>query len=258
MPSWLFYAASVLCGQGGKSAGRLATDAFDMPDHALKNSLAVLFSLAFTVLGLSGCFRYGLPEYFFGVKPLAAEQPAGRRAFSDAPPAEIRQSSVVIVTAQKSMLLPVKDKRLDVLGHQFLFGFIPLTRLFFEHGPSSAVLELAIDVFAQAGYAVHVADETVLAQVVEAADPALIIDLKLDEMSINAYDAFFFRILSVTGEFAFVCLEPAAHQTFNRFSCARQRFGRTEYRAHGYGPVLSRLAEKELRNSLRQALQQAT
>ena len=88
------------------------------------------------LLTYSGCLPMGLPEYVAHI-PVKHSRIAG----VGAPTALIIQD-----TFGSRLSNP------ETLGHQYIFGFIPATSLYAQHGLDAALTELLLDVLTQQGY----------------------------------------------------------------------------------------------------------
>ena len=94
-----------------------------------------------------------------------------------------------------------------ILGHQWVFGVIPLTRLFFQHNAESVMLESLRDVLQEERFRCLLVAEADLPSVVPLVRPDLIISPRLKEVSVSAYDVFFFRVVSLGAELTLDLME---------------------------------------------------
>lgn len=119
----------------------------------------------------------GMPEYVAPAAPLSAAQ---------APVALLLRSAEPPVSP-------------EILGYQFILGFIPMTRLYFEHGLNASVEEATLAVMQEQGYATFVVESGSFSRAVSAVRPRIILSTGVSDLSLHAYDAFFFRVLSLNG-----------------------------------------------------------
>lgn len=204
--------------------------------------------LAALVASLSGCFSMGLPEYFAGGS-LGLERQIGARgsaeqgrssfvrgllgAYDDYSPVVMVVADPPFLSGEGAAFTPPS------LGHQFLFGLFPITYLYLQHDSRSLLAELLVDTLQERGFTpLIVRDAT---DVVGAFTPDLLLHPRFSALSVNAYDAFFFRVISIQGEIEI----EAGGETFRRPLALR------EYRSHAHAPLLSSLLEQATRDALR-------
>jgi hypothetical protein len=177
----------------------------------------------------AGCFRAPLPG---PVAPLPAEP---------ARPAWGTASGPLVLLIQE----PIPEWT-AVLGHQFALGIVPVTRIVPEKSTAAFAEEMLLDHLLRAGYRVAIVPRGSEEKAAALLCPEAIITASLPQLSVNAYDALFFRIVSITGEIEIRELDRSAgdlHQWLFPFES-------TSYRRFAFLPLLS----YELERAMRQAL----
>ena len=199
----------------------------------------------------------GLPEYFaggslglerqIGVRERAGDATSRRGSFTrELLGAYEDYSPLVMVVSDRPRLAPRAPSARTSLGHQFLFGLFPVTYLFLQHDSSSLVGELLLDSLQERGFTPLVVSPEDLDQARKAFAPDLILTPKLSSLSVNAYDAFFFRVISIQG-----ALELSLKDRGDSPEQQRRDVSLREYRSHAHAPLLSTLLERALREALR-------
>ena len=195
----------------------------------------------------------GLPEYFAGGS-LGLERQIGSDGGTDRRRGGFVRgllgayddySPVVFVVADNPFLDggegPFKPAR---LGHQFLFGLFPITYLYLQHDSGSLLSELLADTLQESGFTPLLVASP--AEVSAAFNPDLIVRPRFTALSVNAYDAFFFRVISIRGDLE---LELGGETV-------RREVALREYRSHAHAPLLSSLLERATREALREMVSQ--
>lgn len=138
------------------------------------------------------------------------------------------------------------------LGHQFLLGFIPFTRVFLEHGPERFLTEVFIQVLLDEGHRVLEVPASQMRGVPPQVPLSAALTLSVEELRVNAYDAVFFRIADVAGRVLIRYLSPS------NFTPLRQEefaLDATEYRRQAQAPVLSSMLQRNFRTAAQSLLQ---
>ncbi|MCB0324843.1 MAG: hypothetical protein KDD69_14770 [Bdellovibrionales bacterium] len=204
--------------------------------------------------GAWGCFPMGLPEHFAGsgdgeAVPAALRFPRMAKLRSGAPQ---RFALVVLPPGQDELFGALKDDGPDTLGYQFLLGLIPFTRVYLQHGAQSFAHEVLVELLREQGYTPAVVAHADRIAAASALRPALVLSLEIEGTSLHAFDAFFFRVLSLESDL-----------TLERFDSTGSTVVQTKhltaeeslYRRFGYGPALAALLRQKLRSELTTALQ---
>lgn len=197
----------------------------------------------------SGCLRVGLPE------PVA--DPGGQL------PANPRLRALVEHAAESSvsvLLLGGCDERgaLDSssLGHQYLFGVIPLTSLFLEHHPEQLLFETLTAELLQRGYTVYRASCGERGPLIRAVHPDWILEADLPALRINGFDLFFLRLMALDGDIrlrSWTCRDCCT----DRGAPAREQrvhLDASEYVRYAHAPQLAALLQERMQRSVHTAL----
>jgi len=94
------------------------------------------------------------------------------------------------------------DSNLDEasLGYQYLLGFIPFTRLYFEHGLSNFLTEVSLQSFIAQGFQTFTTNRKNLDHVLAQICPFTSARINVDTFNVNAYDLFLTRKLAVSSD----------------------------------------------------------
>ncbi len=189
----------------------------------------------------------GLPEYVAGARS-NSDSSSGIR-FRSATAS--RRPRALILSDAVGDLSYADDSR---LGFQFLLGVFPFTRLYYQRGADSLLQELLIDQLKEAGFDVYLCPKINAAQASAQLAPRLVLDSRFQQVSINAYDAFFFRIVSIQANallrsFSFSVdgeVEPSVAVPFE--------VSTTRYKSSAHAPELAGIFETETNEVLRRSL----
>ncbi len=197
------------------------------------------------VVALSGCFSMGLPEYFaggsLGLERQIGVGEGGQASFTRGLlGAYDAYSPVVLVISEPA---PAEAEP-HGLGHQFLFGIFPITYVYLQHAQQSLIAELLLDTLQENGFTPILVSSADLKQ---SFDPDLVLRPSLPTLRVNAYDAFFFRIISLQGEIGLGVEDRHGEIVEQRHSISTR-----EYRSHAHAPLLSSLLERSIRDKLRE------
>ena len=190
----------------------------------------------------------GLPEYFAGGS-LGLERQIGsfgagegrRNGLSRGLSGAYDDFSPLVMVVADYPFLAEGDRsfRPPSLGYQFLFGLFPISYLYLQHDRRSLMAELMADTLQESGFTPLLVESS---SGLEAAfRPDLVLRPRFEALSVNAYDAFFFRIISIQGS----VLVEGGGKTVQRELALR------EYRSHAHAPLLSSLLERAAREVLR-------
>ncbi len=206
-------------------------------------------SAVFCLTVAAGCFRVGLPEYFCDVPstaPAAAALQPYRARLLDA--VEKKAPIGVVVTADEDT-----ETRDRSFGHQYLLGAFPFTRVFSQHGVSTAGEEVAARLLLDQGYrVVFVPGRLLDATLLEF--PASLIVAPRARVRVNAFDLLVVRLAAVSGELECDFYSPSS-LSFVR--SAKVPVEENEYRKQAHAPVLADLLERSLRTGISACLRQA-
>lgn len=146
----------------------------------MKQLLRLILVISLIIANL-GCFNVGLPEYY---------------SSASAKKLKVNRTALILIDATRVYDTTSRDYH----GNQYLFPFLPFTSLYHQYGRESLILELIIDQIRQKGFYPVVADKSraSTAQRIAAAD--IVLEPKIDDLEINAFDLLLFRKLSVSGD----------------------------------------------------------
>lgn len=191
-------------------------------------------------LALSSCFKMGLVENY---APLISAHPSGVRAHtSNREPSGHR--SLVLV------LKPSLGEAEEIIGHQYVLGFIPATRLYVQQGVKDYVYETVLEQLQLEGHDVLTADESTAARAASIFEPNHIIKAEIGSISTTAYDGLLMRIASASASIDYTSfsvnkrgeLEASGDVTFERTRRLTKRSARA--------PILSALLEDTIADTL--------
>lgn len=138
----------------------------------------------------------------------------------------------------------------ESLGHQYVFGIFPVTRLFLEHGAESDLTEMLVDTVAQEGLSPILVSEKAAPEIFKTLNAPFFIRSSLRAMSVNAYDMVFVRNVSVDGALILERIAPDSSVVAK----TEEPISRSQYLSQGHGPVLAASIEKSLQSAVRNAL----
>lgn len=99
-----------------------------------------------------------------------------------------------------SKLFTFENPKRRLLGSQFLFGFIPVTRLYFEHSIELLLLEHALSALSLKGYEWYVVSESEAVSVLREIPHELALSVAPVDVGITAFDLFLTRRVSISGD----------------------------------------------------------
>ena len=219
--------------------------------------MAASLALAATV---SGCLRVGIPERFGNSSSVAPAAPvaegqgrlnADRAALSQA----LGSPLLLYIDPAAGGDYPGGPDKTEgesgaaaghqtgqpgtMLGCQYLFGLIPFTRVYLQHGIGHLLTESGIDQGIAAGRTVVVTDRNSAPAAAALLAPESSIQPEVESISLNAYDLLFFRYLKASGivRFYFGSGGNLDHETV-------QLVDQSEFRSFGHAPALARVLER--------------
>ena len=211
--------------------------------------LAAALALTFLCSPLSGCFRVGLPEYFCEVGS-ASPAASALQPFRGRLQSALERSSPIAVVVTSS---DNDDVKASSVGHQFLLGIFPFTRVFAQHGVSTFAEELAGRVLAERGYRVLFVPRETLGQTLFEVPVNLIVAPR-PEVRVNAFDLLVVRLADVSGEVACDFYSPSS---LGMMRTGKSAVEENEYRRQAQAPVLADLLSRSLRSGIENCLRQA-
>ena len=139
--------------------------------------------LLFSLLSLSACFKVGIPERFYSYQIKQEKLNS------------ISYPHVFIMLPNRLEAYGLDESKSDqILGHQFILGFMPFTSLYLEHGVDSFFLEAIVQYCHTQGIMpVIVSKRLVEAYKLNA------INFK-GNLDVTVYDLIFSRLLSFSGQ----------------------------------------------------------
>jgi len=179
----------------------------------------------------------GLPE------PVAssAGSAGGPSSFSLPPltfSSRLGKTGELVLLATKSFDDP---KAGDSLGHQYLLGFFPLTRVFVEHGAERFVEEIFIEKLLNEGHRVAEVSVAQLGHMNLGVPVSAAILPSIEDLSVSAYDAIFFRIADVSATIQLTYLSTENFRPIRQESYSVNEF---DYRRQAQAPVLSSMLRR--------------
>ena len=199
---------------------------------------------------LAGCFRMGMPEHpaelqagTAAIAPLLSARPAGRPAL------------VIAADSADAQILPASGKRPAGLGTQFVFGVLPVTRLFLQHSTESFAAEITLAALARRGFSPAMAAKDQALPAASLLRPEVIIEPEIADLSVNAYDALAIRRLSVGGEFKLHVYRQSAHGELEKLGTMSEPLEGSAFRRSGSAPQLAYLLEQTALKALDKMLQ---
>lgn len=182
----------------------------------------------------------GLPEHISG--PIAQPTPP---------------SNLKVIPAAALLITPTSpdlDETRSSFGYQFLFGIFPLTRLFLEHGPSSLLQEVWLELLQLRGFRTYSSSKEDAALAAAALQPALLVEPSLSDLSVNAYDALVLRIIRVSGLLNVRFLDARAPLEARR--ALTIAIDETAYRTEGHAPTLAYMLKNAVSAAASRSLDQ--
>ncbi len=186
----------------------------------------------------------GLPEHYATLQARSLSPKLGRAVLQSEAPIGPTGSILLALDSPPPLSHPVES-----LGHQYLFGMIPLTTVFLQHSANQLLGELAVELLEGQGLAVYTTSGTRLGEVLRVIEPESIVELKVSEARVNAFDAFFVRILKARAQVQATVLERKGNGTVPKRQL-EQRGEKSEYRRYGHAPQLSHLLQSTLKSAL--------
>lgn len=157
--------------------------------NLLNVSFFIVFS--FSLFFFSGCLPYGLPEQLALIH-------SGEIANSRTKPKSSYFNNALII--QDSFEEKCREGQCTMsLGSQFLFGVVPWTQVYFQHGAQSFLDEMVLEellVLGFRGFSVNSRWAQIVSSVIK---PYSIYKFNLDNVSLNAYDMFLLRMAVSSG-----------------------------------------------------------
>lgn len=233
------------------------------------NLIRVLILSLFLALSMSSCFAMGIPEHF---APLTQQRvPSGGRGgriasagFSFSRHRDLAAKSqgnprVLLLqpNLHDSPNTTLKPKEVEYFGHQYVFGIIPLTRLFFAHGTNSYVMENAIEELETRGWNVFLANARDMKRAAALVRPEWIIMPMLPTFSLNVYDLLLLRNIDIRGSLRLDFFMPnRAHNGTLSFSSSTSitAMQHNTFRNKGQAPILSHLAKEAIKKTMGEGL----
>lgn len=188
----------------------------------------ILFLL---ILGLPGCFSMGMPEIVNTT--IATPQ---------------KPRMVALVVAPSAVAFHSEP---ELLGIQYVAALLPVTRLTLAHGPQLFLMEVAAEILQLAGYDPVVVSEASLPLAAQTLPFQHILRPQVQNLTVNAYDAFFFRILRVSG---ILQVDELRADTIELRRSTAVVIDETQYRTDGHAPTLSALLKRALAEKFKTTL----
>ncbi|MCB0346823.1 MAG: hypothetical protein KDD66_17025, partial [Bdellovibrionales bacterium] len=210
-----------------------------LPIRANINCRLLLCCLAVTCL--SGCFKMGLVENYAPL--ISAHQLEGRGRPSTEEPSGERSRILVLRPTHSAA-------KHQSLGHQYVLGFIPATRLYLEQGAEDFVFETVLEQLQLEGHDVLTAGPEAVAAMVQIFEPHHIVGIDINSLSATAYDGFLVRIASADASITYTTyhlshsgkLAASASSSFDR----KRKLTKQSARA----PILSELLKDAVGDTL--------
>ena len=196
--------------------------------------------LSLSCFSLQACIPMGLPE-FTGEICCPTKSNFGQKRFPST-----QQAIALLVTQERDLAGIVENDR-EYLGRQYVFGFIPLTRVYLAHKTASLLLEVSLDTLRILGYQPILVSKSALESAYRILRPQIIVEPELKKLALNAYDTFFFRLLRLKGDLLLHYYETGE---INRRYTEHLSFSENRWKKYAHAPALSGLLEKSLRQTL--------
>jgi hypothetical protein len=219
-----------------------------------------VFGLSFFLLG---CFPQGLPEYVLGQRAVrvtgadAASQSKMRSLMGRAAAVSV-PVFLVPGNSERSLLASPPSSGGEILGFQYVLGFIPLTRLYYQRGVERLSHELLADLLYNQGASPYAVSERYAALAARTLRPRQILRMQVSEPSVDGFDAFFFRYLSVDANVELSTLElqnlPGGDTGLVGGFQVVERMSDSSFRQYAHTPALSFMFEESLSKSLKDML----
>ena len=214
-----------------------------------------------------GCFPMGLPEYVAGLNTEVSNPITKTGSISQTTQSRIRSLLGSNKLGGKPVLLvlpgsgPARDSSVpgydrQILGYQFVLGVVPMTRLYYEHGTDSLLAEAAIDAFVDAGYQPLIVYKDHATELPSLLRKIPAFELNLERISVYAYDALFFRILSVDGILNFSSAVESSNGDADAIPSKSVYIDDYQTNRHGHGPTLAYFLEKNLREAFSRGIRE--
>lgn len=215
-----------------------------MRDFLAIRSFIVVLLLS---LQLAACFPMGMPEYVAGAGKVQEVLP--RLSFRT--PASGGGPKALLLTDDLESLPYGDDSR---LGFQFLLGVFPFTHLYFQRGADNLLREVLIDQVRNAGFTVFLSPREFAETIASAISPQIILDAQFKNLSLNAYDAFFFRIISLQGDAELRSFSLTKAGVLEPNLVFPLEISSRHYKSSAHAPELSSLLEMETKDVLQTSL----
>ncbi|MBL7662578.1 hypothetical protein JNK13_07490 [bacterium] len=185
-------------------------------------------------LVFTGCFRMGLPEHFA----------------LNAPPASHQQ---ILNSSAATTLIVIPEAKSGSLGNQYVFGLVPLTRVYFEQGIERYLHEISVQTVERLrGPSVEVYQQDIPA-LAKLYRPEQVLKLELLRPTVNAYDLLFTRLVSLSGTLRCSVLNYKGNVLYS----ATYELGLKRLKSTGNALVLSSLLKSELQRLLVKFLEES-
>lgn len=206
-----------------------------------------LYSYSFciiTLLFINSCFLHGAPE------KVADFAQSPRQISKNAPKARLL---VAFPSNFFSGLDTYNYSRGKTLGSQYIFFVFPLTRLYFQHGVNYFFRETVIEKFHDLNFDICETsfnlDGEINNAILRECNPDFIIEPIIRNPRLNAYDLFFYRLLSIYAELDFNIYKWQEGRLFQVRKFTQvvdiDKFSKT-----GFANQLSRLFSEEISNQV--------
>lgn len=221
-----------------------------VPNHKLRAAIPPAFRsaarlfLPIACLAMASCFPMGVPEHFSEAEKLSDTPYRSLSAHSSA-------ANPVTILIRPPISTENRDR--EIIGHQYLLGIFPVTRLYFEHSASDLLYELLLDELQLRGFTVYELPQntTVIPNALSGYEP--VFHFTLNDFRVNAFDAIFLRLLSVSGTLQGELIDNSSTAPTAR---ARDVIPIDEKvpRSQGYAPSLLALAITSIRTGITHGL----
>ena len=174
---------------------------------ALKTLSYLYFYASLVLICCTGCIRIAVPEYYPNLAILGSglkndSLSSLQHSFSQDGYVQRAQKKQVILIDKASLLsTPVVAADLNAtLGHQYVFGLLPLSSLFLPNGIAQSLPEIIATIFINRGYTVYFASAANLPSLIERMPQAFVVETELLNPRLNAFDLLIVRKISITGD----------------------------------------------------------
>lgn len=194
----------------------------------------------------------GMPEKFSsGESHLNPRLAKALSSLNNARQSKRQESTLIVVKDNDPYGINSTNTLTDWIGSQYLFAIFPLTRLYLQHSIDSAITEILIDQVLRKGMQAYITTTSGEQAAIAALSPNHIISTNIKNISLNAYDLLFVRLLSVSGE---IITNTTPNLTLRNSEGFSTQIEASTWKKSAYAPSLAYLLQTSLEQSLNTSL----